>query len=181
MIPHTQKDRRKLSPGSRKVMALADRPGGVTTQEAMVAAELLSLTSTGSWLSKKVREGFLFGIKRWRNSRYFTCPNAALAWAKENPASTEDKPRPSNWSLNLPNTRPPHLHRKNQVVPQPEAHAPTVTIGKRKHVEHSGPHPEPKFTLCPSPKFDARFQVDPQSRPAGAGFAAAGVGRYLEA
>ena len=36
---------------------------------------------------------------------------------------------------------------------------------------------EVKRTVCPSHPFDARFQVDPASRPFGAGFAAAGVGR----
>jgi hypothetical protein len=36
-----------------------------------------------------------------------------------------------------------------------------------------------KRTVCPSPQFDARFQIDPRQRVVG-GFASMGPGRYLD-
>lgn len=36
-----------------------------------------------------------------------------------------------------------------------------------------------KLTVCPSRSYDLRYQVDPASRPFGAGFAAAGVYRDI--
>lgn len=36
-----------------------------------------------------------------------------------------------------------------------------------------------KVTVCPSPAYNARYQVDPSARPLGAGFSAAGIGRDI--
>lgn len=43
--------------------------------------------------------------------------------------------------------------------------------------EPAGVAPPVKVTVCPSPAYDARYQVDPSARPFGAGFSAAGIGR----
>jgi hypothetical protein len=39
--------------------------------------------------------------------------------------------------------------------------------------------PTVKVTVCPSPAPYGRYQVDPSTRPFGAGFSAAGIGRDL--
>jgi Helix-turn-helix len=53
------------------------------------------------------------------------------------------------------------------------------TISKRM-LGQSWREPEPKVTRCRSITYDPRYQVAPGERPAGAGFARLGVGRYLE-
>jgi len=37
----------------------------------------------------------------------------------------------------------------------------------------------PKYVVCPAPKFDSRYQIDPNERIVG-GFASLGIGRYLD-
>lgn len=37
-----------------------------------------------------------------------------------------------------------------------------------------------KVQVCPAAGFDSRYQVDPASRPFGAGFSAVGIGRDIE-
>jgi hypothetical protein len=37
----------------------------------------------------------------------------------------------------------------------------------------------PKYVVCPAPKFDSRYQIDPNERIVG-GFVSLGIGRYLD-
>lgn len=167
-IEYHMKSRDRLGQKAIAAMQLADRPGGATTLELQKALGLASLTMTGSELSKKVRAGYLFSVKRWRNTRFFSTPEAAALWASQNAPTETDKR--TAWSIHLGGTVPAHMHRKAATV------APVV-VAPRKLATSAEIRPAAKITICPSPKFDSRFQVDPDVQHAGAGFSAVGIGR----
>lgn len=165
------KDRRRLGAKTLEMMAIADSPGGLTIPQAMQIGAHLSLTAAASALSKLVIKGYLFPVRRWRNTRYFGSVELAAKWSKANPASESDA-QGAAWR---PGTAI-HLHRMTKAVDAP------VTIKGHKKAEPTEAERkrEPKITIAPTPKFDARFQVDPDVHHFGAGFAAAGISRNVD-
>lgn len=166
------KPRNRLGARAMKIMVLADRAEGVTMREAYEAAECDAMQNVSGWLAKLCRAGYLWRIKRHHGSRYFGSPEAAQAWDKANavPVVQAVAHRPQNWSLDLPGT-PKHLARppaSKRAMPRPAAGAQVVTPEGVKH------------TVRLAPKFDERFQVDPDAHHFGAGFAHVGIGRDVQ-
>lgn len=81
--------------------------------------------------------------------------------------------------------KPVNVYYPPGATPAPPKPAPTVSIAGS-----SGPWPTGecrvvmrngiKVTIGPSATYDRRHQVDPKSRPVGAGFAAVGLGRDVQ-
>lgn len=172
MTRHPTKLRNRLSDRCKRMMALADRAEGVTMREAYDAAECDAMQNVSGWLAKLVRAGYLWSIKRHHGTRYFGYQEDAQAWGKANamPVVQAVAHRPQNWSLDLPGT-PKHLARppgSKESAPRPAAGAQVITPEGVKH------------TVRLAPKFDARFQVDPDAHHYGAGFSHVGIGRDVQ-
>ena len=69
--------------------------------------------------------------------------------------------------------------RKQQLttVPEPGVPEPVIVPARTLHAGEPVIPPHVEVKRCPAPAYDARYQVDPKSRPFGAGFSAAGIGR----
>lgn len=78
--------------------------------------------------------------------------------------------------------KPLPLPESKPAVTKPPVAARTAKApAKQKQKQKPEPvAPPPKITYGPSSVINARHQVDPSSRPFGAGFAAAGIGRDVE-
>jgi len=67
-----------------------------------------------------------------------------------------------------------HIHRTPRKGMPPPMLAGTPGRGE-KHKKANGA----TMTVCPAPKWDHRYQIDPETRVVG-GFASLGMGRYLD-
>lgn len=146
-----QKARRHLGDAARRLLDLAALPGGLTAVGAVPALQALGLTANTSTASARLdalaRHGHLV--------------RAAAAGQRNRYFRTDEAA--TTW---LAQFGPPALetHECRGLVPRSDNGEVIVpdTV---------------KITRVSAPAFNARFQVDPQSRPFGAGFAAAGLGR----
>lgn len=113
----------------------------------------------------------LFRAIRFRSTRYFSTQAAAEAYEARHPLTNEQKRKRKNaikvslkpashWPMLLPGTpRAFYAPKAEAIVVVPEG---------------------VKRTKCPDWTHDPRYQMAPGVQPFGAGFAAAGIGRYLE-
>lgn len=72
------------------------------------------------------------------------------------------------------------MHPKTSWTKSADVKATGLHTIKHKPVKVHKEGP-PRYTLCPGhPGYDVRYTVPPGEQPFGAGFAAAGIGRYPE-
>lgn len=138
------------------MLAMAQRPEGVDIAEA-AAALGLSRKVACVGLARLIKSGQIFSARpRMQCQRYFAAAALAARWLEQQ--------QPRRWQIDLPGTPDaPEKVRRRKVGGQ--------IIGVADHSRAV-------LTACPSPAVGStRFLVDPASRPYGAGFAAAGIGR----
>jgi hypothetical protein len=142
---------RHLGDAARRLLDLAALPGGITAVGAVSTLQALGLTANTSTASAR-----LDALARHGHLTRATAAGQRNRYFRTDEAATA-------W---LAQFGPPALetHECRGLVPQPEEREVIVpdTV---------------KITRISAPAFNTRFQVDPQSRPFGAGFAAAGLGR----
>jgi hypothetical protein len=150
------------------LLSLASAFDGVSIDEAMAGLDVSSYKATQNHLSRMFIAKQLFRAVRFRSTRYFATQAAAEAYEARHPLTNEQKRKRKGakqilaykvWPLSLPGT-PGRAQKTEAAVIVPEG---------------------VKRTVCPDWTHDPRYTVAPGVQPFGAGFAAAGVGRYLEA
>ena len=186
-----------LGATARHILGMAKRSQGVSAAEVENAC-FLSRAEAVQRLAGLAQLGHLRPIGRQRYvdaARAAPPPPPAPAPALPTPAPAARTPEPARPA---PATAPlvpigapvrgessrarggPAAWRpaRQQLLAEPAGVAPPVTIkpARPAPAEPVIP-PTVKVTVCPSPAYDARYQVDPSARPFGAGFAAAGIGR----
>lgn len=190
-----QRAKGALGVNALSVLALGMREGGVTNAE--VARLLgLKLNHASGRITNLVRGGHMVKVegKAWGCKRYFSIPRddidlAALPLPVVPPPISKPptppkeravkvlKPKPARVKITV--TEEPRKAAKKQGNPAPvliKAKPNTKPTAEREVIV-----PDTAiFTRCPSPAFDARFQIDPATRVVG-GFATMGIGRYLDA
>lgn len=142
------------------MIEMVRRPQGADIAEVAEACGLPPKV-TGLHLDRLYQAGLIARARpRMRKVRYFGTPAEAARWLERQQAA--------RWRIDLqgscdPGVDPPVKVRPRKVCGQTDGPA---DISRAV------------VTVCPSPAVGStRFLVDPASRPYGAGFAAAGIGR----
>lgn len=163
-----KRTRNRVCPIATAIRRLVIERGHLGITNTMLQHETRSDSNhVGTVLAKMTNAGEIHGARlEGLPKHWFANAELAMRWLTANPP--QPKPAPTPRPRELQRTAPAHRHRPaNRTASARHADVPVTVPG---HVQ---------VQRVAAPTHDIRYQCAPGERPAGAGFAAAGIGRDI--